>query len=69
MTPPPTGWPRIVAADWLIWSFEFAVDDGSSRSRTVGRWDWSATSKKTVKTPLMNPTEIELPDRQAPPSR
>ena len=36
MTPPPNGWPRIMAADWLIWSFELP-STSSSRSRTVGR--------------------------------
>ena len=53
--PPPNGWPRIWAEDWLIWSLELP-STSSSRSRIVGRYDWSATSKNTVMSPFTNPT-------------
>ena len=53
--PPPSGWPRTWAAEALTWSFELP-SMRSSGSRIAGRNDWSATSKKTVSVPLMNPT-------------
>ena len=53
-TPPRPG-PPSCAAERLISSFELPSLSWS-RLTSVGRYDWYATSKKTVPTPTTNPT-------------
>ena len=50
MSPPPTPGPAICAPETEISSFEFPSTSWS-RSTRYGRYDWYATSKKTVKVP------------------
>ena len=53
-TPPSPG-PAICAADRLSSSFAFP-STRCGRPTSDGRYDWYATSKKTVKVPVTNPT-------------
>ena len=52
---PPTPGPPTCAAERETSSLEFP-STSCSRVTIVGRYDWYATSKKTVKTPTANPT-------------
>ena len=61
--PPPIGWPRIVAADWLTWSFELPSSElvALEDRRQVGLVGDVEEDRHHA---VDEPDEVELPDRQ-----